>query len=120
MSLATITKGQFGNFRYKVEYKSSYVQMDVYKDGVYLSCFGSDEREKGHGTEVLNLCRRIARKLRKPLRLTAAPYHLNGVKPYDIERLKSYYQKRGFSIVTDGGSVCSMEYNPCKANHHAC
>jgi len=110
MSLAIVTKNS--SHHYMVSYKSSRVVMHSYEDELYLSCFGSGEREQGHGTEVLNLCRRIARRLKRPLRLTAAPYTYMGIKPYDIDRLKAYYQKRGFSVTEDLGRCCLMEYNP--------
>lgn len=109
MSQAVVSRN--GRSRYLISHMSSFVEMYVYEDILYLRCFGSGEREKGHGTEVLNMCRRIARKLNKPLALTAAPYAYKGVKPYDIERLKSYYEKRGFKVLRDYGRTCDMRYN---------
>lgn len=109
MSQAVVSRD--GRNRYLISYMSSFVTMCVYEDILYLQCFGSGEREKGHGTEVLNMCRRIARRLNKPLALTAAPYPYQGVKPYDIERLKSYYEKRGFKVLVDYGRTCDMRYN---------
>jgi len=96
-----------------ISFKSSSVHFSIYDDRCFLSCFGSGEREQGHGTEVLNACRRLARRLSKPLHLTANPYRFNGEEPYSLERLIAYYEKRGFKKTGRGDKYDQqMEYVP--------
>lgn len=95
----------------RVVYKSSFVSFHIYKDMCYLYSFGSYEREQGHGTEVLNACRRMARKLGKKLVLTASPFPLKGQEPYSLDRLVAYYEKRGFKPTNKRTAyICEMEY----------
>lgn len=65
------------------------------RDELFLHCFYTNEAEqrKGYGTQLLSLCKRISRRLNKPLRLTANPFYN---RPYQLDALLGYYSKRGF------------------------
>jgi len=79
----------------------------VFTNGLYLVSFYTlhNEQRKGYGTQLLSVCKRISRRLNKPLRLTAGPFYN---RPYDFPTLLNYYYQRGFRNV--GTDSRDLEY----------
>jgi len=69
------------------------VSMNKSQGGYHLFSLRSNDRYKGEATKVLTVCKRICRRLNKPLTLTAAPFD---DMPMDTKRLVGWYSKRGF------------------------
>jgi len=76
---------------------------------LYLSSFITEHhaRNSGKGTELLTVAKRLARKLRKNLELTASPFGMNKMP---LDRLVKFYEKRGFKVVRRDEYTTHMVY----------